>query len=95
MDSKSGGGVENMVKSPACESARILDRALASAWVFPGSSLEYPAARITGVSASDGHRATSMHPTQKAVGIGVHFSASERARRRKWRCSAKKIKLRK
>lgn len=64
-------------------SCRALASAFASACVFPGSSLEYPLPMINSSSSmplsdADGC-ATMTHPTQNAVGTGVHFRASSRA----------------
>ena len=48
--------------------------AFASACVFPGSSLEYPVAKMTG--SMSGTRATRTHPTQNAVCTGMQLSDS-------------------
>lgn len=73
--------VGKIAESSAVESARALYSAFASACVFPGSSLEKPVARTIRFCSPGGHRTARTHPTQKAVGVGSHFSASKIAKR--------------
>jgi hypothetical protein len=63
----------------SCDMVFNLVNALASACVFPSSSLEYPLATTTGWLFAKGSRTTRTQPTQNAVGVGMHFFASSRA----------------
>lgn len=64
--------------------------ALASACVFPGSSLEYPVDNtIDSESMLASRRGkSSTQPTQNAVGVGSHFLASSKAIKRRRECAS-------
>jgi len=89
--SSSGIATGNKAWSWAAVKCLALVRALASACVFPGNSLENPV-ESTMVDDEVGHLVVITHPTQNAVGVGSHLRASSKARKRKSICSICRLK---